>query len=521
MKNFVFVIVMVLTVSLNAQTNVFPATGNVGIGTTNPIRELHIQKSSGTIYELLQTGPNFLGIGVNSAMQFGPALVFNENSQLRIGKGSGISATGATNFRELFRIDNAGNMSLATGKIGIGTSSPIRALHIKKSTGTIYELLQTGPNFLGIGVNSAMQYGPALVFNENSQLRIGKASGISTTGATNFREFLRVDKTGNIGIGTSTPSKLLDVYGDAKMGKLNARHYMKISSKEWPELRFETPLSNENIRLGVAHENHAGYGVSEGDFYVFSGTSSSMPLAVNKTGNISLVNKKGAVGVGTNTPSKLLDVYGDAKMGKLNARHYMKISSKEWPELRFETPSGDENIRLGVAHANNTSYNVSEGDFYVFTRTTNTMPLVVNKNGNVSMVNKTGNVGIGTTKPDAKLTVKGNIHAEEVKIDLSVPAPDYVFKKDYDLLTIEEVQQHIIEKGHLPNIPSASVLEADGVELGMMNMKLLEKIEELTLYTIAQEKKHQEQKEVNLKLEAKNWELETRLTKLEALLLKK
>ncbi|MBQ4820851.1 hypothetical protein J8M14_12335 [Aquimarina sp. MMG016] len=122
-----------------------------------------------------------------------------------------------------------------------------------------------------------------------------------------------------------------------------------------------------------------------------------------------------------------------------------------------------------------------------------------------------GNVGIGTTTPDAKLTVKGNIHAEEVKIDLSVPAPDYVFTKDYDLLTIEEVQQHIAVQGHLPNIPSAKEMETNGVELGLMNMKLLEKIEELTLYTIAQEKQLKEQKSINNKLDK---ELENQKSKL-------
>ena len=97
-------------------------------------------------------------------------------------------------------------------------------------------------------------------------------------------------------------------------------------------------------------------------------------------------------------------------------------------------------------------------------------------------------MGIGTTSPDAKLTVKGNIHAEEVKVDLNVPAPDYVFKEDYDLKSLQEVQDHIQKHGHLPNIPSAKKMEANGIDLGKMNMKLLEKIEELTLCLIAQEK---------------------------------
>ncbi|KAB5483116.1 hypothetical protein FOT42_017830, partial [Flagellimonas hadalis] len=66
-----------------------------------------------------------------------------------------------------------------------------------------------------------------------------------------------------------------------------------------------------------------------------------------------------------------------------------------------------------------------------------------------------GKVGIGTLNPDEELTVKGNIHAEEVKVDLLVPGPDYVFKDGYDLKSLEEVQKYIQEHGHLPNIPSA------------------------------------------------------------------
>ncbi|WP_143070781.1 tail fiber protein [Flagellimonas taeanensis] len=99
-----------------------------------------------------------------------------------------------------------------------------------------------------------------------------------------------------------------------------------------------------------------------------------------------------------------------------------------------------------------------------------------------------GKVGIGTLTPDAKLAVKGNIHAEEVKVDLSVPGPDYVFKDRYNLKSLEEVQNYIKEHGHLPNIPSAKEMEDNGIQLGEMNMKLLEKIEELTLYTIQQQK---------------------------------
>ena len=82
------------------------------------------------------------------------------------------------------------------------------------------------------------------------------------------------------------------------------------------------------------------------------------------------------------------------------------------------------------------------------------------------------------------MTVKGNIHAEEVKVDLNVPGPDYVFDEDYELSSLEEVEKYIQENKHLPEIPSAADMEKTGIYLSEMNMKLLKKVEELTLHMI-------------------------------------
>ncbi len=103
-------------------------------------------------------------------------------------------------------------------------------------------------------------------------------------------------------------------------------------------------------------------------------------------------------------------------------------------------------------------------------------------------ITTTGNVGVGIRIPVAKLAVNGDIHAREVKVDLT-GWPDYVFNTGYNLPTLKEVEIHIQEKGHLINIPPAKEVEENGIQLGEMNKLLLEKIEELTLYTLQQEKR--------------------------------
>jgi hypothetical protein len=114
------------------------------------------------------------------------------------------------------------------------------------------------------------------------------------------------------------------------------------------------------------------------------------------------------------------------------------------------------------------------------------------------------NVGIGTMSPDEKLTVKGKIHTQEVRVDMSGPlVPDYVFAEDYKLKSLQEVEDYIKENKHLPEIPSAKEIEKNGLMLAEMNMNLLKKMEEMTLYMIEQNKKIDQQNERILSLEQK------------------
>ncbi|MCJ8212038.1 tail fiber protein [Mucilaginibacter sp. RS28] len=109
-----------------------------------------------------------------------------------------------------------------------------------------------------------------------------------------------------------------------------------------------------------------------------------------------------------------------------------------------------------------------------------------------------GNVGIGTTQPDQKLTVNGTIHASQVKVDTNIPTPDYVFNADYKLASLSEVQDYINKHHHLPEIPNAQQQQKEGIDLGEMNTRLLKKVEELTLYLIDENKKNKvQQQEIN------------------------
>ncbi len=112
---------------------------------------------------------------------------------------------------------------------------------------------------------------------------------------------------------------------------------------------------------------------------------------------------------------------------------------------------------------------------------------------------KDGKIGIGTNFPDELLTVKGKIHTQEVLVDLEgAVAPDYVFENhfngfseampEYRLITLEELETFLKENNHLPNVPSAETMQVEGISLKAMNLILLQKIEELTLYTLQQQK---------------------------------
>lgn len=210
------------------------------------------------------------------------------------------------------------------------------------------------------------------------------------------------------------------------------------------------------------------------------------------SGNLTVID--GNIGIGTTTPTTKFHV--EAESGT-SVGLSLGDAKNEGKYLLFRNNIGGTNeIR---------SYGLN-----LEIETRNTQDILFNNNNgatNLMTIKGTGNIGVGTTSPDAKLTVKGVIHAEEVKVDLNVPGPDYVFEESYPLLSLEETQAYIKENKHLPGIPSSAEMHQNGVNLLEINMKLLEKVEELTLHLIDQQKK----------IDAQNKAMELQLLAIESL----
>ena len=112
--------------------------------------------------------------------------------------------------------------------------------------------------------------------------------------------------------------------------------------------------------------------------------------------------------------------------------------------------------------------------------------ITVYDNGNVTdaiTISPDGKLALGQPNPKDKLEVNGQIHAKAVEVDLN-HWPDYVFDKDYNLIDLKSLKAYIKANGHLPDVPAATTVLEEGINLGEMDAILLQKIEELTLHLI-------------------------------------
>ncbi|WP_461639583.1 hypothetical protein [Labilibaculum euxinus] len=188
----------------------------------------------------------------------------------------------------------------------------------------------------------------------------------------------------------------------------------------------------------------------------------------------------GNVGIGTSSPNAKLEVIGDginASRISLSGNINDRINDSPW---------------YGIGYSNFTSLSYEKTKRTV--QLAGYYGLMLKTSEGVLAMHQNGNIGIGTCTPAYKLDVLGTIRARELKVDMQ--GADFVFEKDYQLRTIEEVEEFVSVNKHLPEIAPAKEMQENGVNQSEMNQKLLQKLEELTLYVIELKKENDLQSEV-------------------------
>lgn len=209
--------------------------------------------------------------------------------------------------------------------------------------------------------------------------------------------------------------------------------------KDTSNIPIKTPIFNDNILVDLWAQNSS---------YIYNLNS----------GNV-------GIGTSTNAPPSRLTVWGSGWTNGLEINngsgHYSRITSAA-DGLLFRN------------YSNNTTS-------FSFRNYLDIKLMVINSNGNV-LINKTAQTNL-----EYKLDVNGKIRANEVVVNTT--GADFVFSENYNLIGLNEVETFIKENKHLPEIPNAEEMQQNGMGLSEMNTKLLQKVEELTLYIIDQEKR--------------------------------
>lgn len=239
--------------------------------------------------------------------------------------------------------------------------------------------------------------------------------------------------------------------------------------------------------------------------------------------NTYLSNTGDKVGIGTTAPSTKLEIYSTATTGDLILKLNQNSTTKLWTGLSINR-ANSEKWFLGMGNTNENLLfrrNASANDMVLTTTGnlgigTSTVGSKAQVSGNMAIgysastaapangLCVSGSVGIGTTTTGTcKLAVAGKIAAREVIVTLATTWPDYVFSSEYKLPSLDAVEKQIKEHGHLENIPPAADIRKNGISVGDMQARIMQKLEENTLYLIAMKKENEELRQKVVTLETK------------------
>jgi len=282
--------------------------------------------------------------------------------------------------------------------------------------------------------------------------------------------------TGNVGIGTTNPQTKLDIQNRVLIDWSAPTHGIKILTSGgqtpagWARGYFFGSKDNLSNNLG----GFGAFGWANTLENYFIGSAWDNPIVKLFPTN-KITSFYGNVGIGTTNPQSKLEVNGSFKAGNDDNQ----FTYDGHADLRLKFKNRGTGGRVIVHDEGNTlSINYAE-DF----------------NGGTKL-------GYYFLVKGRNASLKGKFEAKEIKVT-ETPTADFVFEEDYKLPTLQEVEKHIKEKKHLPEIASAKQMEKEGVNVGEFQIQLLQKIEELTLYIIEQNKRIEEQNNRIKKLENK------------------
>ncbi|HAC25543.1 MAG TPA: hypothetical protein DCE81_11570, partial [Cytophagales bacterium] len=330
-----------------------------------------------------------------------------------------------------------------SGNLGIGTATPAHRLDV---AGTI--------NATSVLVNG-------------QPVSVAPSQWVNGTGNISY-------SAGDVGIGTSSP------LGSRLHVDIN-RATTALSSVGYPDcgllLRNTNTTANNLTVLNFA--DAAGWGVAGIAAQVKNHTSHTAALQFFTRNNGAtpvanmVLDELGRLGIGTATPSEALEIGGTGYLKVGGGRISLDgVAGYYGNGIRYESSQ----VRIFQSGSLGAAFGGGITTLY--------------GGGNAALtIDGNRNVGIGTASPTQKLTVNGIIYGREVKVDAAVPGPDYVFEKDYDLLSLEDLRSYIESNKHLPEVPSAKEMEANGLNLSEMNLLLLKKVEELTLHLLAMDER--------------------------------
>jgi hypothetical protein len=393
-----------------------------------------------------------------------------------------------------------------SGNVGIGTNTPTAKLHTLGSVRfESYKNSQQGDSVLTTDVNGNlkliyMPYGSGGggggtynfqngIVQSNGNVTLGgqlqdsvkiNLSGNQFSFNNGADKVLHMSADGNVGVGARAEANYkLNVYGDMILG----HHFNSIGGNE--KLSFGGTSNTDAlfIQRFNTSENATDLRVNIGDD---GGSADRFVVGYSAYPNNNwvtsfIVEAGGRLGIGTDMVTSELSV-------GWNHGSKLSVGNKNW-------------VSKDIIRTNWTAEN---GDYVDL--------LVPGAVANTSFIrlNQAGNVGIGTLAPDAqyKLSVNGRIRAKGLRVQ-SAGWSDFVFEPDYKLRSLSELEKFIKANKHLPEIPSAKEVMKDGQEVGEIQSKLLQKIEELTLYTIELNKQVKALEDKNKKLENQQQQIST------------